>query len=782
MGFRDEGRQVDGPLSRAGGEGGRSPRSEAAPDVPPLEAGAAERRLRALVHNAPGVTVTVDEQGTITSITPSIERTTGFPAAHYVGTCIDDHVHPDDGSRAGFARSLAAPGSAIVDQKRIRRADGGYLWAECTRTNLLHDPDVGAVVFAFYEVTEQLEAVGEAEARAHQQAAIAEVGTWALTERDPAQFVDRLLHTAVAELGVDRASLFELEEGGEWLRLRAGVGLPEELVGELQVPARDDRTMGYVITHGEALAVEDFLADAAPHAAPMILAQGVRSGIAVVVGREDEPWGVLAVGCAEPRTYSRQEVDFVTALANVLGTAIQRRRAETALERLAHEDLLTGLPNRASFEARAAAWLGDDHEDAILLLLDVDSLKLVNDAFGHLVGDHVLKGVAERLVQALPDDALVARIGGDELAALLSLPGGVHDARLLATQVAEVLAPAHVVDGSEVFALVSGGVATTGSIAGYEGLDVADRQRLLLRHADLALQRAKLLGRHQVEVFDGALGDDAEARLLLASSLRGAAERGELTVRYQPELALDGSGTVWAEALLRWDHPELGPVAPDRFIPIAEESGSIVEIGAWVLRSACRQLREWRAGDLARPAVISVNLSPRQLVHPGLVAMVERVLDEEGVDARSLTLEITETAVVSAPERAVETVQRLRALGVMVALDDFGTGYSSLTLLQRCPVDALKVDRSFVAGVDSSESDRSIVAAVLGLARALGLITVAEGVESPAQLEALVALGCEYGQGFLWCKALLPDDLVAWLATNAAQLGLEVHGPEGVDS
>jgi diguanylate cyclase (GGDEF)-like protein/PAS domain S-box-containing protein len=771
MGFRGRGRPTNGHGSRPGRrDSSADPLASGAPD-------AIERRLRALLRNAPGVTLTVDEHATITSITPSIEHLTGFGAEHYVGTCIDEHVHADDGSRAGFERSLAVPGSAFVDQKRIHRRDGGFLWAECTRTNLLHDPDVCAIVYAFYEVTRQREAVAEAEARARQQAAIAEAGSWALTERDPAAFVDRLLRTAVEQLGVDRASLFELEADGEWLRLQAGIGVPEELVGELQVPARHDRTMGHVITSGEALAVEDFLADTAPHAAPMILAQGVRSGIAVVVGRGSEPWGVLAVGCAEPRAYSPQEVDFVTALANVLGTAIQRRRAETALERLAHHDLLTGLPNRASFEAQAHAWLSDDHDDAVLLLLDVDSLKLVNDAFGHVAGDEVLQGVAQRLVQVLPDEAIVARIGGDELAALVRRPGGVSEARALATTVAEVLAPAHVVDGAEVFALVSVGVATTGSVVGYAGLDVSDRRRLLVRHADLALQRAKLLGRDQVEVYDGALGDDAEARLLLASSLRGAAERGELTVRYQPELALGGSGVVWAEALLRWDHPELGPVAPDRFIPIAEESGSIVEIGAWVLRSACRQLREWRAAGGPRPAVISVNLSPRQLAHPGLVAMVERVLDEEGIDARSLTLEITETAVVSAPERAVETVQRLRALGVMVALDDFGTGYSSLTLLQRCPVDALKVDRSFVAGVDSSESDRSIVAAVLGLARALGLITVAEGVESPAQVEALVQLGCEYGQGFLWSKALLPEDLVAWLTANAQVLGLDVGGP-----
>lgn len=725
-------------------------------------------RLEGLLRKGAAVVATVDERATITWISASIEGVSGFAPEHYVGTHIAQHVHPDDGSQEGFERSLAAPGSSFVDQKRIYRSDGGVLWAECTRTNLLDDPDVGAIVYSFYDVSRQRELVEVAQSRARQQAAVAEVGAWALAHSDPSRWAQQLLDVAADQLAVDLVSLFELHADEQELQLRAAVGVPDELVDQLRVPVSSQRTMGRVLASGEALAVEDFQSEQAPGAAPDILSHGVRSGIAVVVGDSARPWGVLAVGCGEVRGYTQQEVDFVTSLANVLAAAIQRRRAERALEEMALVDPLTGVANVRAFDQRTDELLSHESVGA-LLLVDVGSLTLVNEALGHVVGNQVLARMARRVERVVPPEAMVARIGPDALAVLDPTTDDLPSLLALAQQLVDVLDAPYDEGDAELFAPVSIGIALVSSLEDdHADAPPSTRRRRLVRNADLALKRATSLGRGHVEVFDGALADDAAARLAMAGALRGAVARGELELHYQPEVSLDGTLGLWVEALLRWQHPDLGPVPPDRFIPIAEESGAIVAIGEWVLREACRQLRRWRDAGMRAPEVISVNLSPRQLAHPDLVSTVATVLAEEGVEASELALEITETAVVADPERALEAVQGLVDLGVMVALDDFGTGTSSLSLLQRFPVGALKVDRTFVSGVDVDDGDRAIVTAVLELARGLGLVTVAEGVETQAQQWALRELRCDYGQGYLWTKPLPADELVAWLDTTVA--------------
>jgi diguanylate cyclase (GGDEF)-like protein/PAS domain S-box-containing protein len=682
--------------------------------------------------------------------------------------------------------ALAAPGSEQMWQElyaamsptafwsgelTMARADGATFPALMTTNPALDERGaaIGTMVVVV-DMSVQDAAVTELALRARQQSAIAALGNRALGERDPASFLEGVVASATEELDVDRASVFALDETGELLVLRASVGVPAEMVGVLTMPASPDRVMGYVLGRHGPLAVADFAAPDATaggvQASEEITALGVRSGIAVVVGGEDRPYGVLAVGSTEARTYTQQEIDFVTSLANVLAAAVERQRAEAELEHQAHHDLLTGLPNRLCFEERAAAVLAHAHAGGttVLLLIDVDSLKLVSDALGQAIGDEVLRSVAARLVSAVDPPGLVARLGGDGLAVLADAKGGAVGAAALADSIATTLAPPHLVAGGiEVFAAPNIGLATTDDLAWDPHEPPAERLRVLDRHADLALQQAKRLGRGRIELFDRAMRDDAAARLSMATALRGAVERGEMSLRYQPEVVLAERGPLWAETLLRWDHPEFGSVPPDRFIPIAEESGTIIEIGAWVLREACRQLCSWRENGDPSPDVLSVNLSPRQLAHPDVVQMVATVLDEEQLDASALTLEITETAVMSDPERALETVRQLRDLGVLIAIDDFGTGYSSLALLQRFPVTALKIDRTFVAGLGVHESDRSIVAAVIGLAEALGVVTVAEGVETAAQLAMLTEMGCDFGQGYLWAKPMLPDDMVCWM-------------------
>ena len=440
---------------------------------------------------------------------------------------------------------------------------------------------------------------------------------------------------------------------------------------------------------------------------------------------------------------------------------MDREAADAALERLALHDVLTGLPNRALFLDRvrhALAAARRPGASVAVLFADLDRFKLVNDGLGHGAGDQLLVLVAERMRSVVRPTDTVARLGGDEFALLCQDLDGPADAVAVAERVAEAMARPFLLGGTEVFVTASVGVVVGAAHEGPESL---------LRDADAAMYRAKDRGRARHEVFDDAMRVAAVTRLRLSRDLRWALERDELHLVYQPVIDLGWRGTTAVEALLRWRHPVHGPVSPGEFIPLAEESGLIVPIGAWVLGQACRQAVAWEADG--QVLTVAVNLSARHFCHPGLVDTVAGALRDSGLDPARLHLEITESAVMDEPEAAIEVMEELKALGVGLAIDDFGTGYSSLGYLKRFPVDALKVDRSFVGGLGSNLQDRTIAAAVVGLAHSLGLTAVAEGVETDQQLEELRALGCDSAQGFLWSRPVEPDALVPWLhAVGAA--------------
>ena len=412
-----------------------------------------------------------------------------------------------------------------------------------------------------------------------------------------------------------------------------------------------------------------------------------------------------------------------------------RRRAESEIHYLAHHDALTGLSNRTSFQARLEREMrAADVQGTRLavLCLDLDRFKEVNDLFGHAAGDAMLRDLALRVGGLLDATQLMARLGGDEFAILTPQTDGA--AERLAERILAALAAVPAASGPV--------IATSIGVAVYP--DDAQDQRALLSHADAALYRAKNEGRGTCRRYDASMGAQIRDRRLLEHDLRHAVARDELELVYQPQTQIESGGVTGFEALLRWRHPTRGTVSPALFVPIAEETGAILEIGAWVLREACRTAAGW-----PQPLGIAVNVSAVQLHNPHFVPFVHGTLFETGLKAERLEIEITETALIRDPARALLTLRQLKALGVRIAMDDFGTGYSSLSNLRSFPFDRIKIDGSFIKAVHSNPQGAAIVRSVLGLGRGLGLAVVAEGVETAEELSFLAGEQCHLAQGYL---------------------------------
>jgi diguanylate cyclase (GGDEF)-like protein len=438
----------------------------------------------------------------------------------------------------------------------------------------------------------------------------------------------------------------------------------------------------------------------------------------------------------------------VTSLEKVI--AVRTRGLEAANRQLRHmatHDALTGLPNRTLLDDRlrqALAQASRHEQGFALLVCDLDRFKLINDSMGHHAGDLFLQEAARRLARCVREGDTLARQGGDEFVFVLSAPADEVDAEAVARRSLAALAEPMRIDGTDIHISASFGVA----VYPRDGRTV----EALLGNADAAMYSAKQRG-SRVERFSAELGSAAQHRLLLENDLHRALQAGQFELHYQPKVDVAGGAVRSAEALLRWRHPERGYIAPGEFIPIAEETGQIAAIGNWVLRQACQQARLWREQGLP-PLRIAVNISAVQFHQPGLVDSVRMALEDADLDARQLEIELTESCVMSNPEESIRLVEDLSRMGVLVSVDDFGTGYSSMSYLRRFPIDKLKIDRAFVAEMDTRMDDASIVRAIVSLAHGLRLKVVAEGVETEAQLAALKALGCDQYQGYYFSAAL----------------------------
>lgn len=583
-------------------------------------------------------------------------------------------------------------------------------------------------------------------------------------------------HLLLSDDGIDHTlhstTTWHDESGGEYDVLRAltesiafgnGTGLPGRVV-ESGAPAWVN-----VGSHN---------ADAYPRL-PEAKRAGLRSLFAFPVMIGTDVVAVLEFFSMKHQTPDEALLRLMAQIGIQLGRVVERNRTKTRLTHDAHHDPLTQLGNRKLFldrlqQAGRRAKRVPGYKFSVLFV-DLDRFKAVNDGLGHQAGDQLIIATANRLSSALrqtdlvtrgnEDDGgedIVARMGGDEFIILLDNISSEQVPVRVAERLISVMAEAFALDEQQVIVTASIGISQSAS--GYE--DVKD----MLRDADIAMYYAKQQGRARWVMFDTVMQQKALRRLRLESELRLAQDRGELWLAYQPIVSSRDGLICGFEALLRWDHPVYGAVGPAEFIPVAEEIGLINAMGSWILLHACRQLRTWQH-DSGRSMTMSVNLSAMQLSHGGLTALVERTLNETGIIAGTLRLELTESAVMAAPEHALGILLQLKQLGVKLSLDDFGTGYSSLSQLRRLPIDTLKIDRSFVSQMDLHDDKRQIAEVVMMLAHILGMDVVAEGAETAAEVKLLRGMGADFVQGYYYFKPMRADAAAAaWREQSAMWL------------
>ena len=677
---------------------------------------ATEVRARALVQNSADAIIISDADWVIQWASPAVERMLGVSTDDVVRNPSADWVHPDDREvmaehRAAVLADPSVPHTYVV---RLRNRDGEWRWVEATTTNLLDDPDVRGIVSNGRDITDRVRAQHDRDRLTQ----ILEASTDLVLISD---FVGHVLY--VNEAGVD---FFEIDRN------------------DLDGFRLGDRAPSWA-RHRYRL-----------EAVPALREDGIWSGeLAYRKDGSEVPVSALCV-------VHRDEEDEPAFVSLVLRDISERKAFEQQLEHAATHDPLTDLPNRTLLLDRLDVALRRAQRTrsvVAVLFLDIDHFKVVNDSRGHGTGDELLVALAARLEEALRPGDTVARFGGDEFVVLCEDLIGAADAVRISDRIDAALRDPFPIEGSEAFVTVSIGIA----LAERDDLD----PEALIRDADAAMYQAKERGRNRFEVFDSRMRNRAVDRLDTETALRRAIDRGELRTYYQPKIDLRSGRIVGVEALLRWEHPERGVLDPAEFIDLAEDTGLIVDIGAWVLGETFRQVMHWEETiDPVDGLFACVNLSGKQLTDPDLVAHLTATLRETGIDPSHVDLEMTESVLIKDVEACQKTLRELKELGVLIVIDDFGTGYSSLSYLQQFPVDLLKIDRSFVTNMDAREGDYAIVQAVISLAHALDLQVIAEGVETPAQLAELRSLGCDFAQGYLMARPQPEAEITALLAAD----------------
>ncbi|MDP9120499.1 MAG: EAL domain-containing protein [Acidobacteriota bacterium] len=677
---------------------------------------AREEHFRSLIENALDIITILEPDGTIRYESPSIERVLGYRPEELVGRSIYDLTHPDD--VPGLLHTLTEEsrehgGSTSTAEFRFRHKNRSWRILEAIGNNLSAHSYVRGIIINSRDVTDRKGAE-----RAQKES---EERFRALVQNVPG-----VVYLCLQE---PRYSMLYLSAEVETL---TGYRAEEFFTGIISFPG--------LIHPDDTTGVEREVNTALAERRQFLLVYRLRHKDGTWRWTEERGQGLFdAIGNPE-------------FLQGTLVDITERKLAEEKLVHNALHDPLTDLPNRTLFldRLKMAMERSKRRKEPLFAVqfIDLDRFKLINDSLGHMLGDDLLKAIAQRLKRCLRPGDTVARLGGDEFAVLLEdLESGSVSAALVAERIQNELSAPFMVGGQEVFSSASIGIAL-GSAA-YE------HPEELLRDADTAMYRAKTLGRACHAIFDPTMHQQALARLKLETALRRALDRQEFRLYYQPIVSLGSGHIVGFEALLRWQHPELGLLLPSSFLTAAENSGLILPIGQWVLYEACRQTRAWQqAYPRAQAVHVNVNLHALQFSQRSFVELIENVLRQTGLPPSSLYLELTEHVLMSEPEAAIEALRQLRSLGLGVCIDDFGIGYSSLSYLQRFPVTTLKIDRSFVATIQQHGQGIEIVQSIITLAHTMRLDVIAEGVETPHQMSSLQELGCELTQGFLFSAAV----------------------------
>jgi diguanylate cyclase (GGDEF)-like protein/PAS domain S-box-containing protein len=707
-----------------------------------------EARLLLHVEQTPVAVIRWDAEGKVVDWNPAAESIFGYTRDEVIG---------QDGIALLMPEAVRRTSAVLAEQsgdETSRRThenitkDGRRIICEWSDTRIVAaDGSVAGVTSIVQNVTD----------RVHAQEALrdSEAAIRSLYEVTSAPHID--FHEKVDAVLTMGCAFFHLPMGvislvkGDELEVLAAEFPGDRLRRGARFPLASMYS-GRIVAEGETLAIhngtkEDWTAVPAAHDE-----FGLQSFIGTPVRVKGEIYGTIAFGGKDARRlpFTETEIDFIRLIAQWLGLAMERQAVEEELRHNALHDALTGLPNQRLFYDRlqvAMVQAKRTGDKLAVCFVDLDRFKVVNDTLGHRIGDALLKEVAARLALTLREGDTLARLGGDEFVVLLPQVTDTNAASKIAQRLLESLQHPVTVDNRELFVTASVGV----SLYPDSGLDPES----LVKNADHAMYRAKEIGRDTYQVY-AAKDGEANEMLALETSLRRAIKNDELRLFYQPQIELASGKIVSVEALVRWQHPERGLVPPLDFIPLAEETGLILPIGAWVIGEACRQIAQWQRLGFP-PVRVAVNVSARQFRHKSFVESVQSVLEANGVEPSQLEIELTESVTMYAGEAELQALARLKFLGVRLAIDDFGTGYASLSNLKRFPIDVVKIDRSFVNDCLNSTDDAAIVKAVVSMGHALHLQVVAEGVETREQMAFLQLLGCDGAQGYL-IGAPMPAD------------------------
>ncbi|OWR32995.1 histidine kinase [Saccharibacillus sp. O23] len=699
----------------------------------------------------------LDAEGRFLDVNPSGERMSGYSREELYATDFNTFILPSDTEKAdvNLEKALAQRCMARTEFSFLAKT-GRTVTVDSTVIPILKNDEVVGLLGISRDITEKVRSVRVLDGQNLVLEMIAK-------DTPLEQTLDSLLRLAEYQTG-SMCSIHRYNHESGTLTNLAAPSLPEDYVREVEDVQAGERggSCGASVLRREIVIVDDIeQSELWGEYRTVALQNGLRAcwSLPLIDGR-NEVIGTFAMYYEEKRLPTEREMELIRKTGYLARLAIEQDRANALIYRMAYHDILTGLPNRRAFQEKLSESIRiakAKERKLSILYFDLDRFKTVNDSLGHGAGDLLLAEVAERLRRSLGQETFIARHGGDEFVVLFE-HDRVPETEAAAQRVLDTFVEPFEVEGYELFMTPSVGISL------YP--EHAEDASMLLHHADSAMYKAKEAGKSTYAVYEPQGESREGARILLENDLRKSLEKGELELYYQPQLSLFPNRRIGAEALLRWHRGQSEWVPPSEFIPLAEETGLILPIGEWVLRTACRQGKRW-IDDGYEPFVMAVNLSPRQFRQRNLVEMVRGIISETGYPPEYLELEITEGMTLDV-EAASEKMRQLRELGVQISIDDFGTGYSSLNYLKQLPISRLKVDRSFVSDIESDPSNRDIVKAIISMAHNLKITVIAEGVESAEQLHFLEDNGCDEVQGYLFGRPVPADEFERGMDRQAA--------------